>query len=201
MRRYPKTWSRELRVSLYMSDARAARLKADLERHTVKRAPLSWLGAPIAVGVIDIPIWQPQIFTQEQKREMTTAEKIAYLKQNRPVAVTDYSRGSDAPFNPRPTFINTAVNALFPSRVANDFSDDRVNTDADGETSESHRVGYASDLLNCAVSGEAGPGCSHGDIDHVQRAVDCLQGHMADEAQRKKNLADAGRMHSVRFTA
>jgi hypothetical protein len=194
MKHYPKSWSRELKISLYMDDARKERLAADLERRTVKHAPLSWLGAPIAVGVIDIPIWQ-------ERAVMTTQEKIDYLKKLAPPhTVNPQSATHSNRYDPRPTFRNVAVSALFPNAGRDDFADNRVNTD-DDETFESHRVGYASDLLNCQVSGEAGPGCSHGDIDHIKKAAECLRGAMDDEAQRKKNLADAARMHSVKFAS
>lgn len=87
---------------------------------------------------------------------------------------------------------------FLPIASRDDFSDDRSNAD-DGETSESHRVGYASDLLNCQVAGNVD--CVHGDVDHVAKAVDCLTGYMADDAMRKRNLADAGRAHTVRFAS
>jgi hypothetical protein len=93
-----------------------------------------------------------------------------------------------------------ASGKFLPVAGRDDFSDDRSNAD-DDETSESHRVGFAADLLNCEVSGESGSGCVHGDCDHVGRAVDCLTGFMRDEAARKRNLADAGKSHSVRFVA
>ena len=48
-------------------------------------------------------------------------------------------------------------------------SDDRINGAADdGETCESHRVGYASDLLNCYVANDA-----DGDTGHRPRRESC----------------------------
>ena len=197
---YPKTWSRDLRISLYESDARKARLAADLERHTVRREPLSWLGKPIAVGVIDIPIWQPQSFYQE-KPEMTTQQKIDYLKAN-PVTVTNVQRVPhlNGKFDPRPVFTNTAVHALFPDAGRDDFSDDRSNSPRDDfdEPNEHSNLGMAADLINCEISGESGPGCGHNGVDHVARAIDCLQNYSRDQAMRDKHRADAGQ-HSVRF--
>lgn len=103
-------------------------------------------------------------------------------------------------FDPR-QFGPVSVHSLFPDAGRGDFSDDRSNAADDGETSDSHRVGYASDLLNCEVSGESGPGCVHGDVDHVARAIDCLTNFAKDDAMRKKHLADAGRAHTVRFAS
>ena len=202
---YPKTWSRELRISLYESDARAARLKADLERRTVTHAPLSWLGAPIAVGVIDIPIWEPQSFYKEQKTEMTTAEKLTFIKQNLPLAaqVNTQCAAHSSTFDPRPTFRNASINVLFPAAPRDDFSDDRSNSAADGDddTTEHSNLGMAHDLISCEISGEAGPGCGHNGVDHIQRAIDCLTNYARDEAMRDRNRADAARAHTVRFAS
>ena len=93
-----------------------------------------------------------------------------------------------------------AVHKLFPDAGRDDFSDDRSNV-ADDDTTEHSNLGMAADLINCEISGESGPGCGHNGVDHVARAIDCLTNYARDDAVRKKNLADAGRMHSIRFVA
>lgn len=105
-------------------------------------------------------------------------------------------------FDPRPVFANASVNALFPDAGRDDVSDDRSNSPrADDDTTEHSNLGMAADLINCEISGESGPGCGHNGVDHVARAIDCLTNYARDDAMRKRNLADAGRAHSVRFAS
>jgi hypothetical protein len=135
---------------------------------------------------------------------MTNAEKLDFIKQNLapPQTQMNTQRAADShKFDPRPVFANKAVNALFPTRGADDFSDGRSNgaTDGDDDTTEHSNLGMAHDLISCEISGESGPGCGHNGVDHVQAAISCLQNYSREQAMRDKNRADAGRQHSVRF--
>jgi hypothetical protein len=131
--------------------------------------------------------------------------RTARARPAAPVSVRskDFNLGQFSSAGATAILAANATGKFLPDAGRDDFSDDRSNSPRDdsGETSESHRVGYASDLLNCAVSGEAGAGCTHGDIDHVAKAAECLRGAMDDDAMRKRNLADAGRAHTVRFSS
>lgn len=127
---------------------------------------------------------------------MTTQEKIDYLKKT-PVTVTNTTRVSHGKYDPRPVFTNKAVNALFPSRGADDFSDDR--TSADDETG-STSLGVAHDLIGCVIAGEDGTqSCVH-EGDHIALAKQCLENYSREEAARKQRRESVGQpVVGVRF--
>jgi hypothetical protein len=167
------------------------------ERDRILKGRISVNEPTISINVgfgPDIPIFQPQI--SRSVREMTAQEKIDFIKKHLapPYTLNTQSATHSNKFDPRPTFANKAVHALFPSR--DDFSDDSADDD---DTSEHSNLGMAADLINCEISGDSGPGCGH-NCDHVQRATECLQNYARDEAMRKRNLDDASKTtHSIRF--
>jgi hypothetical protein len=102
-------------------------------------------------------------------------------------------------FNPR-LFGPVAVHALFPSRGADDFSDDRSNADDDDDIG-SASLGVAADLLNCRIAGHEGTSeCVHKGGDHVDLARQCLERYSREEAARKQRRASVGQnVVGIRF--
>lgn len=203
MKHYPKTWSRELRISLYESDARAARLKADLERRTVRHAPLPWLGASIAVGVIDIPIQlERSVMTTQQK----TQQKIDYLKgltvpPRVPAKVLgrfdlagQFSPGAVLAINvanARGKFLPDANDADFPDETADGIpASDDDSTWAHVKRAQNHLEACDEDMLNAAPTD--GP-------DHLTLAHKHI-GEALEMRARAGRLASVGQQHAtVRF--
>jgi hypothetical protein len=132
---------------------------------------------------------------------MTTQEKIDYLKTlAAPHTQANVNRALhlNGKFDPRPVFFNASVNALFPSRGADDFSDDRSNGAADDETG-STSLGVAHDLIGCVLAGEDGTqSCVH-EGDHIALAKQCLENYSRDEAARKQHRDMAEKSTMVRF--
>ena len=71
MKRYPKSWSRETKIRVAQAEAERERRAADLERRTVYHAPIPWLGAPIAVNAVYLPI-----FPEEEKKQMLSVKEF-----------------------------------------------------------------------------------------------------------------------------
>ena len=140
-------------------------------------------------------------------QEKTVQEKIDSIKKQlaargEQVNSARVSHLNGTQFNPKPMFTNTAVHALFPDAGRDDFSDDRSNSprdDFDDEPNEHSNLGMAADLINCEISGESGPGCGHNGVDHVARAIDCLQNYHREDMNRRANLDDAKTGRMVRF--
>ena len=97
---------------------------------------------------------------QGQFTAPTVAAVMARNSEVRPEQPARAETKVSGQFDARAMWRNRAVHAHLPAR--DDFTDDHSNSapDGSGETSESHRVGMASDYLNCEVSGESGPAAS-----------------------------------------
>ena len=173
------------------------------ERDRVLKGRISIGEATVSINVgfgPDIPIFQPRI---SRSTEMTAQEKIEFIKKNlaapRTEANTKRVSHLNGKFDPRPTFTNASVHALFPDAGRDDFPDDRSNA-ADDDDIGSTSLGVAHDLLACRIAGEEGTSaCVHEGGDHVDMARQVLERYAKDETARKQNLASVGQQHSVRF--
>lgn len=136
---------------------------------------------------------------------MTVEQKIAYLKANPDRdAVVPMTRFKQ--FDLAGQFTASTVAAVMAANanakvkfltVGKPSDDDGTSDDA-----EHSSVGLAADYLNCEISGEAGAGCVHGDVDHIAKAAECLNNYAQDEAARRghRDLVSQNSHHqSVRF--
>jgi len=173
---FHSAWSREMKITLAEAEARRERRKADLERRTVYHAPLPWLGKPIAVGVINIPISEPQSFTQEN-----TKMTVQRLDPIFGVPVSVHGK-------------------LFSSRPGSEADDESANADDDGTGSTS--LGVAHDLIGCVLAGKDNTSeCNHSGVDHIATAREVLDRYARDEGARQKRREAVGQptVVGVRF--